>query len=301
MISAKLSTFRQFGCLSLAMMAAAAIAGAQQPQVVHGITINPAASTPTPTPFPLDAETGQRKSLEFLKPEQMSAADTQLTAANVDEIIRRAGLQGFRVERTWHDGGWQYEQAVCPVMPNYLVLEFSLNAGPGDLSQFSVVVPRGEGHLRVIPVRRRGNSLWTPAASNSLTLHDFNVLVKQSGLSPDWLTTGLCYAALAGGHVRTSLVAKAPEEEAFPLYAPATLRVSRNGGAGVEIVDQTHPEHGKLWSLSFAQDGSLLKVRHSAAVGLSPNPVNGPAEVSGHPTLESPMEITPASDSASKE
>jgi hypothetical protein len=273
----------------------AAYAGAQEAGIektveAHGLTIASAPAVPTLTPFPLGVRTGAAPSLTFLSPGDMSAADRQLVEANQAEIVRRANLQGFGVVPMWHGEEWQSEQAVCPVMPGYVILEFSRNGGPGDVSLFSAVIPRGEGHVRVIPVKKRGYSLWTPTASNTLTLHDFNVLVKQSGLSADWLTTGLCYAALAGGHVRSALRADMPES--FPLYAPPVLRVSRKGGAEVDITDAAPSGKGMLWLLDFAQDGRLLKVRHSEARVLTAKAVLGPeVDTKGTPTKESPIDL----------
>jgi hypothetical protein len=282
-------------CVLPVLMATTAFAVGQEPLEAHGLKMTIAPLAPTPTPFPLDVRSDGGPSLKFVAPGEMSAADRQLVDANQAEIVRRAGLQGFNPGvqgsgmRDVMAGGasWGYEQAVCPVMPDYVILEFSRNGGGGDVSMFSAVIPRGEGHVRVIPVRRRGYSLWTPPASNTLTVHDFNMLVKQSGLSADWLSTGLCYAALAGGHLRAALEGDSPES--FPMYAPAVLRVSRKGGAVVDLADAAHPGKGTLWSLDFAQDGRLLKVKRSEAPVLAEKPVKG---------AETDTKLTPVKESA---
>lgn len=240
-------------------------------QNVNGDLVREIHPKPTPTPFPLDAHTKTVSKLEFLAPEQMAAADVELASDSEAEIARRAGLQGFNLER---GGGWGYEQAVCPVFPDHLILEYSRDSGAGDVSLFSVVIPRGSangGHVRVIPVRRRSYSLWTTAPSNALTLNDFNHLVKEGGrgVDPDWLTLSLCYAALAGGHVRAALVPATPAEEFYPLFLPAKLTVSGKGGAEIHLADVTHYPDPKAramnWVLTFAQSGQLLKVRHTVA------------------------------------
>lgn len=237
---------------------------------------------PTPTPFPIDAHTRTRAALEFLAPEKMAEADRNLVLANEAEIARRAELQGFGLDAARANSGidiagkgsWGYEQAVCPVFPDQLILEYSRDNGAGDVTLFSVAIPRGTangGHVRVIPVRRRSYSLWTPASSNALTLNDFNHMVSEGGkgVDPDWLTLGLCYAALAGGHVRAALVADSPADEVYPLFVPAKLSVSGKGGAEIHLVDVTHYPQPKAkamdWVLSFAQNGRLLKVRHTVA------------------------------------
>jgi hypothetical protein len=237
----------------------------------HGDLVREIHPKPTPTPFPLDAHTRTISTLEFLAPDQMTAADQSLVVANEAEIARRAALQGFNLERA---SGWGYEQAVCPVFPDHLILEYSRNDGAKDVSLFSVAIPRGTGsggHVRVIPVRRRSYSLWTPASSNELTLNDFNHMVAEGGkgVSPDWLTLSLCYAALAGGHVRAALVPASHEEEAYPLFVPAKLSVGDKGGAQIHLVDTTRYPDSKAkamnWVLTFAQNGRLLKVAHTVA------------------------------------
>jgi hypothetical protein len=256
----------------------------------HGLTVEVIHPRETPSPFPLDARTGRgqaRQALEFLLPEQMSEADRELADASQAEITRRAGLQGFDLRNDGKgQGSWGYEQAVCPVFPQHVILEYSRNNGPGDVTLFSAVIPRGDGHVRVIPVRRRSYSLFTPAPSNALTLNDFNhmVLEGHDGLSPDWLTLGLCYAALAGGHVRAALLAQTPGAEVYPLLAPATLIVSAKGGAEVRFGDETPHTEAMQWTLTFAQNGHLLKVRHTSSRELVEWPVPGnAAEVNGAP------------------
>ena len=221
--------------------------------------IHPKVVTPL---FPLSDGTGRRQALEFRSLEQMTAADRELAEANEAEIVRRAGLQGMNFTRGAQE--WGYEQAVCPVFPEHLILEYSSNNGNGDVTLFSAVIPRGEGHVRVIPVRRRGYSLWTPASSNALTINDFNhmVLEGHEGLAPDWLTLGLCYAALAGGHVRAALLPQDRADEVYPLFAPAKLTLEKNGGAEVEFADATPKAKAMDWVLEFDPKGRLVKVKH---------------------------------------
>jgi hypothetical protein len=271
--------------------------GQIQSEDVHGLRIRPTKETPMPTPFPLDARTGRAETLEFRAPEGMTAADRSLADSAQGEIERRAALQGFHLDEQpgSRAGGWGYEQAVCPAFPQHMVLEYSRLNGAGDVTLFSAVVPRGgEGHVRVIPVRRRGYSLFTPSSSNALTLNDFNHMVKEepAGLSPDWLTSTLCYAALAGGHVRAALVAATPADERYPLLAPAKLAVSHKGGAEVYFVDAAAPAGRSEWVFHFAQNGHLLKVGRVGPHELFEKPVRGTAtEVTGVPTKESVIDV----------
>ena len=242
------------------------------------------------TPFPINAKSERKDRLEYRAPEQMTAADRELAETNQAEIARRASLQGFDPGSGGEgkgEGSWGYEQAVCPVFPQHLILEYSRINGNGDVTLFSAVIPRGDGHVRVIPVRRRSYSLWTPAPSNALTINDFNHMVQegQEGLSPDWLTLGLCYAALAGGHVRAALIPQSAAEEVYPLFVPAKLTISQKSGAEILFVDVTPHSKAMNWNLDFDSKGHLLKVRHSVAAELLKKPVPGaPVDVaaSGH-------------------
>jgi hypothetical protein len=265
------------------LLAQSPVSGAQAGSA--GVTAREIHPKPLASPFPLDAKTGRKPVLEFRSPEQMTAVDRELAEANQGEIARRAGLQGMNLKGGEEElGSWGYEQAVCPVFPDHLILEYSRDNGKGDLTLFAAVIPRGEGHVRVIPVRRRSYSLWTPASSNALTINDFNhmVLEGQEGLNPDWLTLGLCYAALAGGHVRAALAPQTAAEEAYPLVEPAMLRVVAKGGAEIRFADATPKTKAMEWVLIFDAKGQLMKVRHGSATELVKKPVvSAPVEVAG--------------------
>lgn len=243
------------------------------PAEISGVTVRQLHPKPTGTVFPLIDKTPARTQLTFRAPDQMTASDRQLAEENQGEIARRAAFQGFHLD-SGRDG-WGYEQAVCPVFPNHLILEYSRTDGRGDVTLFSAVIPRGEGHVRVIPVRRRSYSLWTPSSSNALTLNDFNHMVVEgrAGLNPDWLTLGLCYAALAGGHVRAALVSQLPDQ--FPLYPPPRLVLDNGGKARVEFTDVTADVPSMEWKMDFTPTGRLLKVKHERVSGIVSRPVAG--------------------------
>jgi len=288
----------------LAAVISCSFATAQSPsnapeQDLTGLTVREIHPRAVASPFPVDKKTGQGSALEFRTAEQMTPPDRELAEANEAEIVRRARLQGFYLSANGAgipgvQGGWNYEQAVCPVFPGHLILEYSRISGPGDVTLFSAVIPRGEGHVRVIPVRRRGYSLFTPSSSNALTINDFNHMVDEgrNGLPADWLTLGLCYAALAGGHVRASLLAQTPADETYPLFGPAKLTVGDKKGAEVRFADITPHTKAMDWKLTFAQNGRLLKVKHTASLGVVEKPVAGTAmEVKGVPVKGSVVDL----------
>jgi hypothetical protein len=281
---------------------------------VHGLRVRELHPPPTPTPFDLHTPTSPLQELKFLTPSEMTQNDQALVDANRDEVLLRASRQGFNLEESDNpSSGWGYEQAVCPAFPQHVILEYSRSTGLGDVTLLSVVIPRGEGHVRVIPARRRGYSLFTPVASNDITLNDFNHIVLEEGLrervdsrhksktlsqdhvlaGTDWFTLGLCYSALASGHVRAGLQASAPSDETYPLALPAQLRISDKGGADVLFADTTPDVRSMEWELHFAQDGRLLKVRHVPASLLRMRPVVGAAtDVKGVPTKEGVVDLS---------
>ena len=292
-------TLRTFGWL--AVVAVLILTGGcgtllAQTEDVQGLRIKELHTPPATSPFVLDAQNPRIEGLTFLPPESMSAVDRTLVEANENEIVQRAERQGFSLSASASGSeGWGYEQAICPAFPQHVILEYSRGNRQGDITLFSVVIPRGEGHVRVIPARRRGYSLFTPVASNDLTINDFNHIVLEEGLrapwsahrttkalaerpafgNADWLTLGLCYSALASGHVRAALQAENPAQETYPLAIPAQLRVSGHGEAEVWFADATPEARSMEWQLRFAGDGRLLKVRHVKSNLLQPVPVKG--------------------------
>jgi hypothetical protein len=233
-----------------------------------GIKIQPVPSKVPPMPFPPGSEApGHAKSIEFRTPEQMTEKDKLLEADAESSIQERTGWAAM----DFSDGKWNYRQLVCPALPNHLFLQFTRNNGSGDVSVFSASIPRnGEGSVRIIPIQRRGYSLFSPAPINSLTISAFNHIRAEENASfpPDWLMTGLCYAALAGAHPETVLLPVLGDdnlETKFPAAMPATLEIPERGGAIIHFVDVAAAPHPMLWTMTFNGKGKLLKASHTTA------------------------------------
>ena len=159
---------------------------------------------------------------------------------------------------------------------------------------FAAVVPRGTGHVRVIPVSRRGWTLFTLTGENALTIHDFNAIVREEGhgLLPNWLQLGLCYAALAGGHVRAALLDDGAKPEAMPVPAASRLMVAY-GKKGAEVV----LESGNLgtdrrsWTLKFNGRGELMKVALGRTPMLTARSIQPKPLAAGKPAQPSGVEV----------
>jgi hypothetical protein len=220
--------------------------------------------------------------LAFRSYDQMSPQDRDLAADAESAIGERAGIAGLE----FNQGKWSYQQIVCPALPNHLLLQFTRNNGTGDVSVFSASIPRGgDGRVRVIPILRRGYSLFSPAPINALTISAFNHIraEEHSDQTLAWLETGLCYGALAGGHPQVG----PPEEtevKKLPAAPPGRLVIPLNGGALVSFTDVSAIPRPMLWTMTFNGKGKLLKATHSTA----PKPrvrvvERTPVEVKGKP------------------
>ena len=188
-------------------------------------------------PFPAGSGTpGLAAPIEYRSAGDITRKDSDLVAdaqSSINEHVGRVGL-------IFKQGAWSYQQIVCPALPNHLFLRFLRNNGTGDVSVFTASIPRnGEGRVRIIPIQLRGYSLFSPAPINALTLSAFNHVRagENPDKTPDWLGTGLCYAALAGAHPQAAILAEDTETQKFPTAVPAVLQIPAEGGAFVSFTD----------------------------------------------------------------
>jgi hypothetical protein len=242
-----------------------------------------------PTPFSID--TPASNAITFLPVDRMTQRDRDLVADAESSIGARAGFAGLE----FNQGQWSYRQIVCTTLPNHLFLAFVRNNGEGDVSLFSVSIPRsGEGRMRIIPIQRRGYSLFSPASINSLTISVFNHIRAEdhSGAAPDWLGSGLCYAALAGAHPQLAPLVEEDSILKLPVAPLATLEISNSGGAVIRFADIAAPQRPMEWTMTFDGKGVLLKTTQSPASVLQVKAVE-PAGVDlrGKPVPEAPVDL----------
>jgi len=241
-----------------------------------------------PMPFPPGSETpGPADTLEFRAPEflqvdQMTQQDRDLAADAESAIGERTGFAGLE----FNEGKWSYQQVICPALPNHLFLQFTRNNRKGDVSVFSASIPRGgDGRVRIIPILRRGYSLFSPAPINALTISAFNHIRAEEHVdtTPEWLSTGMCYAALAGVHPQIG-----PPEvtDIHKLPAAPTGRevIPMHGGAVIRFTDVAAIPRPMEWTMTFNGKGKLLKATHSAAPKSGGKVVKRtPVEIQGKP------------------
>src|SRR4051794_19441106 len=121
------------------------------PSTIHGASGGP---------FALDGRTGPVQSIKVLSETEMSREDRDLVANAQSSIQEDAGVQNLE----FNQGEWTYRQLVCPALSNHIFLRFTRDTGTQHMSMFSASIPRnGDGQVRIIPIVRRGYSLFSPA------------------------------------------------------------------------------------------------------------------------------------------
>jgi hypothetical protein len=202
----------------------------------------------------------------------MSQKDRDVEADGESSIRERVNFTGLE----FNEGQWSYQQIVCPVFPNHVLLKFTRNNGKGDESVFTASIPRmGEGRVRIIPILRRGYSLFSPAPINALTISAFNHIRAEERPqgTPDWLETGMCYAALAGAHPQLALGPEDTESQSFPSGVPAVLEIPVEGGAVIHFLDAAAVPTPMEWNMTFNGMGRLLKATHTPAAPIRPKAI----------------------------
>jgi hypothetical protein len=217
-----------------------------------------------PQPFSTAApKSRSAHSIEFHSAESMSESDRLLVSNDESSIAEHAATNGFNLDQ----GQWSYEEIVCPALPNHLFLRYTQNNGDRDITVFSASIPRnGEGRVRIIPIQKRSYSLFSPAPINELTISAFNHIRTEEGTgrSSSWLGNGLCYAALAGANPQLARQRNPGTGEPAPTLT-AILEVPTKGGEVIRFVDSAAAPHPMQWTMTFTQQGKLVKATHTSA------------------------------------
>ena len=293
------------GTLALALASCSLSLAAQEAQSKSDASPAPYAVTPVPDvssgdsyksrPVPaFQGETPQSSSaelIEFRSQSQMTQPDRDLAEGAQASIREEAALAGIEFEQ----GNWTYQQIVCQALPGHLFLLYKGESGAGDISLFSAAIAHvGNSHPRIIPIQRRGFSLFSPAPVNPLTIAAFNRIrsSEPETQKADWLATALCYAALTGAHPETATMPDKSPDTGLSLSFPPTLEVGNYGESTVRFVDVASPRQPKEWALTFDAKGKLLKVANSAVPTYAIKPIT---------VLPAPQSSIPAAPSGSSQ
>lgn len=219
----------------------------------------------SPAPFSTDVSNREAAlSVEFRTAAQMTEKDRNTAADAESSVAEHAGADGF----AFAEGKWSYQQVVCPALPNHLFLQYTRNNGVGDVTMFTASIPRdGEGRVRIIPILRRGYSLFSPAPINALTISAFNHIrgEEPDGTSSNWLGNGLCYAALAGAHPQVPNPTKELDTDGPAPALTAVMDVQAAGGEVIQFADIAAKPKPMEWTMTFTQKGKLISAKHFPA------------------------------------
>ena len=223
---------------------------------------------PVHVPFPIDGKLPY--TVDIRPAAAVSAQDRQLESNEENSIRERAGVHLM----DFTPNGWSYSQIACPAFPGHLFLRFTRAAGKGDVSAFTASIPRfGQGKDRIIPIQRRGYSLFSPAPINAMTIASFNHILAEERTSgePEWAAIAVCYAALAGTGGEGTLT---------PVGAPI-LWIEKDGGATI-VITTTDPRT-KDWTMIFDSKGVLRKATHTGLADSTVHPVPKEGQVEWRP------------------
>ena len=196
--------------------------------------------------------------MELRSPAQMTPADNQLVQSHTADIAQAAEFYGYSL-----DGSWKYEQAVCPVAPNHILLNFSHQEANGSDSSFSAALPRQGKRVEIFPVLRSGYAPYAPAwgehsytVFNSLITEErkgFKKLDQDTAFSVPWKQWALCYVSLVSSPPAGSM---AP----FELASEITVVLGEHQTAQVGFSARDAAWNFSDWSLKFSPKGLLIKV-----------------------------------------
>ncbi|HMG87350.1 MAG TPA: hypothetical protein VK574_16580 [Terracidiphilus sp.] len=213
--------------------------------------------------------------VDFRSADQISQQDRLLLADSESTIAEHAGFAGLEFSQS----NWKSRQIVCPTFPNHLFVQYTRNNGAGDVSVFSVSIPRnGNGRVRIVPIVKRGYSLFSPAPINALTISAFNHIRAEDSetANSDWLGNALCYAALAGTRpeIMTPGAEPALHRPIPALTAAMEVEMHAHGMEVLRFDDAAARPHATEWSMTFTHQGKLIKATHRPASMAAVNPAS---------------------------
>lgn len=195
--------------------------------------------------------------VELRSPAQMDDEERALIQAKKQEIRQEADFFGYDL----NSGQWEYDQIVCPEMPDDVILHYRSRSRNGAESLFTAVVPRGSGRVYVVPVLFRNAVPFHAAAGSERSLSVFNHVVPQqvaeAAVQPGgkWLQLAMCYAAVAGAEPQ---VPQQTDADTALVQAPVpTLRMNENHSREVIFSDRNHARQYMVWIIDFSAKGQV--------------------------------------------
>lgn len=204
--------------------------------------------------LPLPLAGHSRLEVEIIPEAAMSAENKQLIAGVVPELRRRAAIDVISLDQ--HD--WAIQQIGCTAFPHSLVLRYTSGKSPRERSEFIATIARAGREVGLIPIARKGYSVYSPTPTNAMTIGAINTLLAREDAKPPVSQIAVCYAALIGakpqaGHDGGSFV---------KLEVPPAIKVPAAGDESVLVTTQAIPSQS--WSLEFDHKGKLLKAEQAS-------------------------------------
>ena len=202
-------------------------------------------------------------SLEHRKADEMDPADRDLLHARGKEISIAAALYGYDLS----DGHWTTDQAICPALPDIMMVHYLSTRPDQSESLFTVLVPRSsrsgsKGRVRIVPALYGNAAPYAPSVGNPRNFALFNELVPADVAAQDaspggkWLVLGVCYAEMVGSRPN---VPDEPDLDIAMVRAPvSTLRMDETtGGQQVQFPDREGVNVYKIWTVSLNRSGRV--------------------------------------------
>ncbi len=205
--------------------------------------------------------------LDHRSPSDIPPADLSLIRAKQREIAGEAAFFGYDLNAS----GWDYDQSVCPLLPDDLVLHYRKQFPDGAQSLFTALVPRSPGRVFVVPVLYRNATPFRSATGSERSMAVFNRVVPAEAAAKavqpegNWLDLALCYADIVYAHAN---VLNRSGAEVGLVRAPLPLlHISEDSTLrGVTFTDRNAPGQYLVWNLILNSKG---RVTAATAVQLS--------------------------------
>lgn len=196
--------------------------------------------------------------LEHRSASQIDPADSSVLRVKQKEISSEATFFGYDLT----SGEWDYDQSVCPLLPDELVLHYRRQFRGGAQSIFTALVPRGPGRVFVVPVLYRNATPFQSATGSERSIAVFNRVVPADvaakAVQPEgkWLLLALCYADIVYAHA--NVLNQAGAEVGLARAPLPTLHLSVERTARfVLFTDRNAPGQYLVWDIDLDDKGRL--------------------------------------------
>jgi hypothetical protein len=226
------------------------------------------------------------ETLQHRSAEQMEPADASVVREKQRQITDEAAFFGYYLNL----GGWNYDQALCSDIPDYVVLHYVKESPGGGESLFTALLPRGQGRVLIVPVLYRNAMPYRSAVGAKRTLEVFNLAVPaavaEAAAQPggNWLALAMTYAAVAGAEPNVPLRPDSDEALVKAPRATSVLSVS-NRVLEVTFTDRDAKDRYAVWTVDLDKTGRAtggsVDVHADAVARLMPPP--GPPNIKQMP------------------